>query len=553
MVPAEVSEPVAPSEDATDEEKAQYEADLAAYEQYLAEMEIYESELEQYESDMAQYEADMAAYEEAMAKYSEDMAAYEEAMKVYETEMAEYEPLKAAYDEYLAAKAEYDKYMAYKESLPELEAKLKEAEEDLNKATETRDSAKAALEAVNADEEVAAAIAEAEAALEAVKADEEYMNALADAEKVLNEAKTAAETAETEYAEAEKAYNDVLAITDPEKRTEEDVITVDNDKFTPITSEGGVVIGYSFTLKAGETITLTDLPLDTAYDIREVDSKGAVEITANGSAVSENEMVSGKIDVENGTAVTFNNTFKTITVEKKYVDDIYSGEVTIDIFRVDGETETLYKTVTLKGNSSVTVTVGNGEYKAVEREIPDNEVTYSENVIIDDTNLSGTIIVTNDYDEPYVSPDTYSVTVEYVDADTGATIANTRRSGGYEYGEHYDVTSLTSIEIPGYTWAGIDGSDTGVIRGDVTIVVMYTKEEDITDPEPPLIDPEDPDGGEEDITDPEPPLVDPDIPDENIDNPDIPKTGGMTGAGFLMAGLAAVALGTSLKKKKGDK
>ena len=176
-----------------------------------------------------------------------------------------------------------------------------------------------------------------------------------------------------------------------------------------------------------------------------------------------------------------------------------------------------------------------------------------ENVIIDDTNLSGTIIVTNDYDEPYVSPDTYSVTVEYVDADTGATIANTRRSGGYEYGEHYDVTSLTSIEIPGYTWAGIDGSDTGVIRGDVTIVVMYTKEEDITDPEPPLIDPEDPDGGEEDITDPEPPLVDPDIPDENIDNPDIPKTGGMTGAGFLMAGLAAVALGTSLKKKKGDK
>ena len=157
----------------------------------------------------------------------------------------------------------------------------------------------------------------------------------------------------------------MLAITDPEKRTEEDVITVDNDKFTPITSEGGVVIGYSFTLKAGETITLTDLPLDTAYDIRETDSKGAVEITANGSAVSENEMVSGKIDVENGTAVTFNNTFKTITVEKKYVDDIYSGEVTIDIFRVDGETETLYKTVTLKGNSSVTVTVGNGEYKAL--------------------------------------------------------------------------------------------------------------------------------------------------------------------------------------------
>ena len=47
MAPAEVSEPAAPSEDATDEEKAQYEADLAAYEQYLAEMEIYESELEQ--------------------------------------------------------------------------------------------------------------------------------------------------------------------------------------------------------------------------------------------------------------------------------------------------------------------------------------------------------------------------------------------------------------------------------------------------------------------------------------------------------------------------
>ena len=72
--PVEPVEPEAPGEDATEEEKEQYQKDLAAYEELKAK---YDSDLEEYKKLYEQYTLDKAAYDEALAKYNSDYTAWQ--------------------------------------------------------------------------------------------------------------------------------------------------------------------------------------------------------------------------------------------------------------------------------------------------------------------------------------------------------------------------------------------------------------------------------------------------------------------------------------------
>lgn len=72
--PVEPVEPEAPGEDATEEEKEQYQKDLAAYEELKAK---YDSDLEEYKKLYEQYTLDKAAYDEALAKYNSDNTAWQ--------------------------------------------------------------------------------------------------------------------------------------------------------------------------------------------------------------------------------------------------------------------------------------------------------------------------------------------------------------------------------------------------------------------------------------------------------------------------------------------
>lgn len=72
--PVEPVKPEAPGEDATEEEKAQYEEDLATYEELKAQ---YDKDLATYEELKTQYDKDKAAYDDALKKYSSEYPAWQ--------------------------------------------------------------------------------------------------------------------------------------------------------------------------------------------------------------------------------------------------------------------------------------------------------------------------------------------------------------------------------------------------------------------------------------------------------------------------------------------
>ena len=145
------------------------------------------------------------------------------------------------------------------------------------------------------------------------------------------------------------------------------------------------------------------------------------------------------------------------------------------------------------------------------------------------------------------SYDYYTVTVNYLDQDSGEKIAQSYVSGSIREGRSYDVTAYDAIAIEGYTYVETTGDAlTGTVNGNKTINVYYTAETELDDGDTPL-DPgpgEDPDIPDGDIPlDPAPggdegvDIVDPDTPMGNL-----PQTGTAEAVTpYMTAGLMALA------------
>ena len=91
------------------------------------------------------------------------------------------------------------------------------------------------------------------------------------------------------------------------------------------------------------------------------------------------------------------------------------------------------------------------------------------------------------------------------------------------------------VEIEGFDQAGVEGETSGILNEDVTVIVYYAPAEEIIEEEVPLDPP-----AEEEIIEEEIPLI------------DLPKTGGASGIGFCMIGVAALAAGFMLRSKEED-
>lgn len=152
------------------------------------------------------------------------------------------------------------------------------------------------------------------------------------------------------------------------------------------------------------------------------------------------------------------------------------------------------------------------------------------------------------------SYDYYTVTVNYLDKDSGEKIAQSYVSGSIREGRSYDVTAYDAIAIEGYAYDSTTGDPlTGTMNGNKVINVWYVAEDtDITDPEVPGGElPENPDGedGTEPGTDPGVDIEDPDVP-----GAEVPETGDVSALWLALSALSGTGLAgvTLLGRKKRD-
>ena len=152
------------------------------------------------------------------------------------------------------------------------------------------------------------------------------------------------------------------------------------------------------------------------------------------------------------------------------------------------------------------------------------------------------------------SYDYYTVTVNYLDKDSGEKIAQSYVSGSIREGRSYDVTAYDAIAIEGYAYDSTTGDPlTGTMNGNKVINVWYVAEDtDITDPEVPGGElPENPDGedGTEPGTDPGVDIEDPDVP-----GAEVPETGDISALWLALSALSGTGLAgvTLLGRKKRD-
>ena len=164
--------------------------------------------------------------------------------------------------------------------------------------------------------------------------------------------------------------------------------------------EDGKVIGYSFSLRSGESLVISGLMEGVTYKVREVNDSGASFVTVSGNTEG--------IMSDEGAAVTFTNHFKSIALTKRYANRTYDGDVTIELWRkgADGD-DVLVGTYELAADETEYIYgLEDGEYYAVEVDAPSRySVSYSDNVIIDEDNVTGELIVTNTYRRPSIDPD----------------------------------------------------------------------------------------------------------------------------------------------------
>lgn len=147
----------------------------------------------------------------------------------------------------------------------------------------------------------------------------------------------------------------------------------------------------------------------------------------------------------------------------------------------------------------------------------------------------------------------YTLTVRYLEEGTNQVLADPYTTSK-PANTSYDVTDYTGKTIEGYTLSQVTGDPiTGTMNGNKEIIVYYTADEDLTDPETPL----NPDPGDgTDIGDGEVPLnPDPgtDVPDTDVPTTDIPETGDSMGLWLALAavsagGLAVLTLSERRKK-----
>lgn len=176
----------------------------------------------------------------------------------------------------------------------------------------------------------------------------------------------------------------------------------------------------------------------------------------------------------------------------------------------------------------------------------DNTYTYTsttpEASLVLGKNADQNVIVLR-YDRTNSSHTTYyTLTVRYLEEGTDQVLA-----APYSVSKaaltYYNVTDYTDLAIEGYTISQVTGDPvTGSMNGNKEIIVYYTADEDLTDPETPL----NPDPGDgTDIGDGEVPLnPDPgtDVPDTDVPTTDIPETGDSMGLWLALAALSAGGL-----------
>ena len=251
-------------------------------------------------------------------------------------------------------------------------------------------------------------------------------------------------------------------------------------------------------LTSGQTITLTavltvpiDLNNDYANRAGEVDWVFTVEkyddasidvaLTVlnepeNGTAFRPGEQVQYQITVTNdGTEDLINVVVK---------DELLGIEVTIPELKA-GESKVIGSKVDGEDVNYIPHTVTQAEAEAGSIVNTATATGYSKDP--DAAPVSDTATVT-------VNTETvpeYTITVNYLST-TGATLYPSSVQTMAE-GSSYNVSSLTGVDIPGYTRTGIEGTVSGTLTGNVVINVRYavaeTDEPDPPTPTPPVVDP----------------------------------------------------------------
>lgn len=140
---------------------------------------------------------------------------------------------------------------------------------------------------------------------------------------------------------------------------------------------------------------------------------------------------------------------------------------------------------------------------------------------------------------PVTTYDYYTVTVNYLDKDSGAVIHEKYSTTQREH-TTYDVTAQDKIAIEGYTYVETSGDAlTGTLNGNKVINVYYSKTTDIDDDNTP--------------TTPAEPGTDIEEPDVPVSPAQPPKTGDSMGlwiAAALVSGMGLVWLALSGKKRE---
>ena len=172
---------------------------------------------------------------------------------------------------------------------------------------------------------------------------------------------------------------------------------------------------------------------------------------------------------------------------------------------------------------------------------------------------AGKNIVEVHYNDTYTPPTidtTYTLTVNYIDNDTGAVIS-TQYTRTHSQGSSYDATAQAELIITGYTRLGVNGDNlTGSMNSNKVINVLYSKTSTIGSDTP------DADGSAlTDFTEEDPPLAML-PPEEDIlieledDEPpltELPQTGASTAfIPFAATGLGILGVGLLLNGKKKD-
>lgn len=140
---------------------------------------------------------------------------------------------------------------------------------------------------------------------------------------------------------------------------------------------------------------------------------------------------------------------------------------------------------------------------------------------------------------PVTTYDYYTVTVNYLDKDSGAVIHEKYSTTQREY-TSYDVTAQDKIAIEGYTYAETTGDAlTGTLNGNKVINVYYTKDADIDDGDTPTTPAE-----------PGSDIGDDDVPTTPAQPPKTGDSMGLWIAAALVSGMGLVWLALSGKKRE---